>query len=211
MKTLIQPRSLSEYSDNEMVDIISSEVMGEEPIDVAADMVAKAIVGVAGLSLGDDGKLLKKRMSQYIGLLRGMQLWYHAAHHVTRGASFFADHADAYGKLYSSLSADFDAAVEKAIGLTNDEEMANPCKITEMALQVLHKFPCPPTLTALALASTALEIEKAHKELVTAMFHELESANCLTLGLDDMLMATVNAHEGHIYMLQQRVKTELEN
>lgn len=199
--------NLSEVSDDQMVDIMSMEVLGvgspsEKP---------KALVAPSAVPAQSGSAVLKTRLSQYIGLLRGMQLWYHAAHHVTRGASFFADHTDAYGKLYSELSADFDAAVEKAIGLTSDEEMANPCKITEMALQVLHKFPCPPTLTALALASTALEIEKAHNELVTAMFHELESANCLSLGLDDMLMATVNAHEGHIYMLQQRVKTELEN
>lgn len=203
-------KNLKECSDDEMVDIISSEVMGSDPTDAAVNAIAKAVVNVTGVS-SDGDKLLKKRMSQYIGLLRGMQLWYHAAHHVTRGASFFGDHADAYGKLYGELTDDFDKAVEKAIGLTNDEDMANPCNITEMALQVLHKFPCPPTLTSLALASTALEIEKAHNELVTAMFNELESAGCLSLGLDDMLMATVNDHEGHIYMLQQRVKTELEN
>lgn len=157
-----------------------------------------------------DNKFLKTRLSQYIGMLRGMQLWYHAAHHVTRGTGFFGDHADLYGTLYTEVGDDVDSAIEKAIGLTNDEEMANPCNITELALQVLHKFPCPPTLSALALASTALEIEKAHNELVTTMFHELESACCLSLGLDDMLMATVNDHEGYIYKIQQRVKTELE-
>jgi len=202
---------LSEVSDDQMVDIISSEVMGDSEKDGAIELVGKAVAGLATVASGGDNKLLKTRLSQYIGLLRGMQLWYHAAHHVTRGTGFFGDHADAYGGFYEALTEDFDSAVEKAIGLTNDEEMANPCKITEMALQVLHKFPCPPTLTALALASAALEMEKAHNELVSAMFHELESAGCLTLGLDDMLMATVNDHEGHIYKLQQRVKTELEN
>lgn len=199
-------KRLAECSDDEMVDMISTEVLGD-PSQVVG-VVATATVPAPQVK---DNRLLKTRLSQYIGLLRGMQLWYHAAHHVTRGTGFFGDHADLYGTLYNDLTEDFDNAVEKAIGLTNDEEMANPCKITEMALQVLHKFPCPPTLTALALASTALELEKSHNELVTAMFHDLENAGCLSLGLDDMLMATVNDHEGYVYKLQQRVKTELEN
>ena len=61
------------------------------------------------------------------------------------------------------------------------------------------------------MASCALEMERHHNELVTAVFHELDESGNLTLGLDDLLMATVNNHEDHIYMLQQRVKTELED
>ena len=202
---------LAECTDDEMVDIISSEVLGDDHTGDVVDVIAQAVASIAGETKSGDNELLKKRMSQYIAMLRGMQLWYHAAHHVTRGASFFGDHADAYGKLYNELSADFDKAVEKAIGLTNDEEMACPVHITKMACQVICKYPSPVSLTALAMASCALEMEKHHNQLVDAIFHELEEAGCLTLGLDDMLMATVNDHEGHIYMLQQRVKTELEN
>ena len=201
----------AECTDDEMVDIISSEVLGDDHTGDVVDVIAQAVASIAGETKSGDNELLKKRMSQYIAMLRGMQLWYHAAHHVTRGASFFGDHADAFGKLYNELSADFDKAVEKAIGLTNDEEMACPVHITKMACQVICKYPSPVSLTALAMASCALEMEKHHNQLVDAIFHELEDAGCLTLGLDDMLMATVNDHEGHIYMLQQRVKTELEN
>ena len=201
----------AECTDDEMVDIISSEVLGDDHTGDVVDVIAQAVASIAGETKSGDNELLKKRMSQYIAMLRGMQLWYHAAHHVTRGASFFGDHADAFGKLYNELSADFDKAVEKAIGLTNDEEMACPIHITKMACQVICKYPSPVSLTALAMASCALEMEKHHNQLVDAIFHELKDAGCLTLGLDDMLMATVNDHEGHIYMLQQRVKTELEN
>lgn len=204
-------KNLAECSDDEMVDILSAEILGDQMIDAAVDTASDVVqISIQGHEQKDN-KLLKVRMSQYIAMLRGMQLWYHAAHHVTRGASFFGDHADAYGKLYNELSADFDKAVEKAIGLTNDEEMACPVHITKMACQVICKYPSPVSLTSLAMASCALEMENHHNQLVTAIFHELEGAGCLTLGLDDMLMATVNDHEGHIYMLQQRVKTELEN
>ena len=187
----------------EMVSIIASTVLGEQP--------AQASHAALQPVKKENTQLLKTRMSQYIAMLRGMQLWYHAAHHVTRGSSFFGDHADLYGKLYGELTEDFDKAVEKAIGLTNDEMMACPVSITQLACQVICKYPTPVSLTSLAMASSALEMEKHHNQLVTAIFHELEDTDCLTLGLDDMLMATVNDHEGHIYMLQQRVKTELDN
>ena len=196
-------KRLSEYSDNEMVGIIASAVLGDKSTDV--------LPVSSNQNVKENQQLLKTRMSQYIAMLRGMQLWYHSAHHVTRGTSFFGDHADLYGKLYSELTEDFDKAVEKVIGLTNDEMMACPVSITQLACQVICKYPTPVSLTSLAMASCALEMEKHHNQLVTAIFHELEDAGCLTLGLDDMLMATVNDHEGHIYMLQQRVKTELEN
>ena len=204
-------KSFAECSDDEMVDMLSAAILGDETVDAVTDVVSDVADAITS-GIGHSGdKILKLRLSQYIAMLRGMQLWYHAAHHVTRGASFFGDHADAFGKLYNELSADFDKAVEKAIGLTNDEEMACPVHITKMACQVICKYPSPVSLTALAMASCALEMEKHHNQLVDAIFHELEEAGCLTLGLDDMLMATVNDHEGHIYMLQQRVKTELEN
>lgn len=208
-KSKVSRKSLSECSDEEMVNIMAMDVLGVGALDATANLVTKAVSDVSGKKT--DNRILKARMSQYIGMLRGMQLWYHAAHHVTRGTGFFGDHADLYGMLYTEVGDDVDSAIEKAIGLTNDEDMANPCKITDLAVLILKKYPCPPTLTALALASTALEIEKNHNELVTVIFHELESAGCLSLGLDDMLMATINEHEGHIYKLQQRVKTELEN
>jgi DNA-binding ferritin-like protein len=202
---------LAECTDAEMVDIISSEVLGDDRTGDVVDVITQAVTSVAGETKSGDSELLKKRMSQYIAMLRGMQLWYHAAHHVTRGASFLGDHTDIFGKLYQKLTEDFDKAIEKVIGLTDDEEMACPVHITKMACHVICKYPSPVSLTSLAMASCALEMEKNHNELVTTMFHELEEAGCLSLGLDDMLMATVNDHEGHIYMLQQRVKTELEN
>ena len=31
----------------------------------------------------------------------------------------------------------------------------------------------------------------------------------MTLGLDDMIMANANAHETHVYLLQQRVKSSI--
>ena len=209
MKTKISKRTLVECDDGQMVDFITQAVLGDDMTTVQPTVNASSTVTPPVTTQANP--ILKTRMAQYAAMCRAMELWFHAAHHTTRGTAFFGDHADLYGTLYDKSHSDFDDAVEKAIGLTNDEGIANPLTITTTACKVLANYPTPTNCTALSMASTALEIEKDYIELVTAIFHELEGAGSLSLGLDDMLMATVNEHEGHVYKLQQRVKTALED
>lgn len=157
------------------------------------------------------GSLLSKRFSQYLGMLRAMHLWYHGAHHATRGASFSGDHANLFGKFYLDSVEEFDGAVEKAIGLTQDEGVSCPVHVTKLALQAMMKYPSPPSISSLAIAATALQLEKDYIEMVGQMFEDLEEEGQLSLGLNDFLMASANSHETRVYLLQQRIKTTLEN
>ena len=193
--------NLRECSDGEMVNFLTQAVVGS-PETTEITVYAEN---------PESKKIFKTRMSQYIGMLRGMHLWYHAAHHATRGAGFSGDHPNLYGSFYNALGEEVDGAIEKAIGLSNDEEFSCPKCITSLALQVLDKYPSPATIRSLAIASCALQIEKDYARLVDALFRELESAGCLSMGLNDFLMGSVNDHEGHIYKLQQRIKSELED
>lgn len=200
--------NLSDCSDEEMVDIIAQAVKGLP----GSGKTAAIMPGDPKMTLTNPNSgLFAKRMGQYIAMLRAMQLWYHGAHHATRGASFAADHATLFSELYQNLGEEVDSAIEKAVGISNDEQMSCPKCITALASQVINKYPSPATITSLAIAATALQLEKDYLTLNKAVFEELESADCLTLGLNDYLMASYNAHEGHVYKLQQRVKTELED
>lgn len=201
-----QITNLSECSDDEMVDILSKTVLGR-PEDPSSQMMVQTAVVQDSQKNG----LLKTRMSQYIAMVRMMQLWYHAAHHLTRGVGFPGDHVTLFGEFYKAAEEEFDGAVEKAVGLTNDEDLGCPVCITSMTVKVMTKYPSPAKCTSLSIASTALQMENDYQMLVRAIFEDLESAGCLTLGLDDFLMANANAHEGHIYKLQQRIKTEIED
>lgn len=200
--------NLMEFSDKEMVGILSS-VIG----DVASEIGSFDAPGQKSKSTvsSETSPLLAKRMGQYVAALRAMQLWYHGAHHITRGVGFSGDHATIYGDFYAKIEEEFDGAVEKALGLSNNEDLACPLCITSMANTVISNYPSPAKCTSLAIASAALEMEKDYLELVETMYSELKDAGAMTLGLDDFLMASANEHEGHVYKLQQRVKTELED
>ena len=187
-----------------------SNEINECPADdaVEAMFVAKAL---AGSSHDDKARdLLVTRLSQYIGMLRAMHLWYHGAHHCVRGTSFSGDHKNLFGDIYEAIEEEIDTAIEKAVGVTGDEGMACPMHITKTALQVMQHYPSPPAVTSLAMAAVGLEMEKHYLEMVEHMFEELEDAGALSLGLNDFLAASANDHEMHVYHLQQRVKTELE-
>lgn len=159
----------------------------------------------------DAEELLSTRMSQYVAMLRAMHLWFHGAHNVVRGAGFAGDHVDLFGKIYLATQAEIDGAIEKAIGVTGDEGHGCPMHITGLALEILSKYPSPPTISSLAMAAVGLEMEKHYLEMLSIMFEELDDAGVLTLGLNDHLAASANVHEDNVYLLQQRVKTELEN
>lgn len=186
-----------------------------EDANETSKLVAQVAGALEGLSNdhhgAEPGALLSKRLSQYLGMLRAMHLWYHGAHHATRGAGFSGDHVNLFGKLYQDAQEEIDGAIEKAVGLTEDEGISCPVHITTLALQVLKLYPSPPNLSAVSMASTGLQLEKDYLELVSEMFAELEEAGELSLGLNDFLMATANAHEDRTYLLRQRVKTDIED
>lgn len=196
-------KNLSECSDSEMVNMLSQAV---SEIETAAGPV----IGKMTMT-NPQFSLFSKRMGQYIGMLRGMQLWYHSAHHTTRGTGFAGDHPGLYGSFYDTTGKELDGAIEKAVGISNDEEMGCPKRVTSLAMQVIDRYPSPVKMTSLAIASTALQIENDYQKVVKTLFTELERAGCLSFGLNDFLMSSANSHEEHIYKLQQRVKTELED
>ena len=172
-----------------------------------AEMVARALVSPCK----DDQQLLLIRMSQYVGMLRAMHLWFHGAHNVVRGAGFAGDHVNLFGKIYLAIQDEIDGAIEKAIGVTGDENLGCPAHITKTAAVILSKYPSPHGISSLAMASVGLEMERHYIEMLETMFEELDDAGLLSLGLNDHLAASANVHESNMYLLKQRIKTFLED
>ena len=149
----------------------------------------------------------KSYLLEYVAHLRALHLWFHSAHHVTKGASFAGDHVDLYGKIYTEIQEEIDGAIEKAVGVTNDEDLACPLKITENALAIMEEFECPPGKKGSEIAAKGLEFEKAYVEFLEHLFKVLETKDLLSLGMNDQLAASANKHEEYVYLLQQRVKS----
>jgi hypothetical protein len=143
-------------------------------------------------------------LAHRIGWLRALHLWFHAAHHVIKGTSYSGDHGILYDRIYTAIQDEVDGAVEKAIGLTRNVGLACPRLLTSTALEILERYPSPVDLEAVEIARVGLRLERNYIDVVTDMFEELEQADMLSLGLNDQLAASANAHETFLYLLQQR-------
>ena len=143
---------------------------------------------------------------QWIGMHRAMIAWFHAAHHVTKGTGFGGDHVSIYGRIYTELEEDFDGIVEKGLGLTGDETLADPISILSTAAIALSQYPTPANRDASQIACDALEVAKFYVDYLDKFYSQAEASGGLTIGLDDMVMGFANKYETYVYLLQQRTR-----
>lgn len=137
---------------------------------------------------------------------RAVQMWFQAAHHLTKGKGFAGDHNLLYSEIYEYADDEFDGYVERNIGLTSFEESACPIMIAQQAIQILNTLPDVVNQTDFAIACCALTVAQKHLEKIESTYHLLQSNNEITLGLDDMLMSNANDYERFVYLLRMRSK-----
>lgn len=154
-----------------------------------------------------DSKLYNYMFSQ-ICYMRAIHLWFHGAHHVTRGSSFSGDHSFLYDKIYTGVDEAIDGVIEKAIGLCG-ADIACPSHIATGAAQVVCSYPSPNKLNSTGIAAAGMAIIKDFIEFLECMNKELDECGSLTLGLSDQLAAIANDHEGYYYLLKQRACDDL--
>ena len=162
------------------------------------------------VKLGDDSQdeTLKACMVNIICMLRAMHLWFHSAHNSIYGISFSGDHFSLYHKIYDGIQEEIDDFIERAIGLTADQSMACPIKITGGAYHILGNLPSPTTLMGCEMSEAGRDIIGAYVELLESACNKLEAAGLLTKGLDDLIAGSANVHEGYYYLMQQRAIKE---
>lgn len=149
---------------------------------------------------------MERIFQEWISMHRAMIAWYHAAHHVTKGTGFGGDHVNIYGEIYTQLDNDLDMIVEKGIGLTGDETLADPVSSLSLAAIKLTQYPAAANQDAETIAQHAFAISKEYIEFIESIYKEFETYG-MSLGLDDMLQGFANQYETYVYLLQQRSRT----
>jgi len=149
---------------------------------------------------------MQQTFRQWIGMHRAMIAWFHAAHHVTKGTGFGGDHVNIYGRIYTELEEDFDGIVEKGLGLSGDETLADPMTILSCAVNQLAQYPQPSNRCAEDIALDSLELAKMYVNFLDQTYRQFEVSGCLSIGLDDMIMGLANKYETYVYLLQQRTR-----
>lgn len=133
----------------------------------------------------------------------------HQAHHWTAiGDTFYGDHL-LFERLYDVVNEEIDSVAEKVIGLGCIENVNLPLQLQQICqlAQAYGTATTIPQQSDLARRSHCAEIG-----LLRCIKHCVESMKekgTLTRGLDNLLAGIEDTHEGHIYLLKQRIQKDI--
>ena len=156
----------------------------------------------------DIAQIQGKYLFTYAAYLRAGYVWFHAAHHLTKGLSFAGDHMLLYDKIYTSLLEMIDSAIERGVGLSGPQ-VACPLQLAVATTQIVTCYPSPAELSSTAIAAAGYSIVLDMIKFIDQMNQSLDDAGALTLGLGNLLADNADTLEGFVYLLKQRTLTEM--
>ena len=159
---------------------------------------------------GSENEKLHHFYFSYIAYLRASYVWFHSAHHATRGVSFSGDHVNLYPKIYEFLSEQIDGVIEKGVAQVG-MDLACPKEQLAAATQIVCCYPSPAMVSPTAIAATGLCMIKDIIQFLEEQFKCLEDCGLLSLGLNDLMAAHANGLEDFVYLLKQRTAVEMED
>lgn len=129
----------------------------------------------------------------------------HQTHHwITKGDPFYGDHL-LFERLYGAVTGEIDSIAEKVIGLGSTQNVDIMLQAKQLCQLVcdnggLSTIPTPDQLVKQSLAA-----ELSFIECIEHAVENLQATGCMTRGLDNMLAGISDTHEGHVYLLKQRL------
>lgn len=160
---------------------------------------AAAINKTAEHAIPDDVSGGATEMHKLLEHLLALYLLYYEAHWKSSGTGQYGDHT-LYTRLYGGVLGELDTLAEKLLGLHGFRAL-DMLRMVRGACCLLAEWECCETLL-----NRALLAENSLQDALAAAYKSIERQGGLTLGLDDFLMATANAHETNLYLLQQRAR-----
>jgi len=147
-------------------------------------------------------KKIKKNLSIYVGILRGLYIIHQHAHLVSAGKESYSDHL-LFQRLYESIEEHIDQSFEKFIG-NFGKEIAD----LQSHIQNTYNFVNYINNMDEDLVVRSLVAEELFLKQCNYLYKLLEKEEILSFGIDDMIMAIAGEHEDFVYLLKQRIEPE---
>jgi DNA-binding ferritin-like protein len=137
---------------------------------------------------------------QLLAILRALEWSHQTAHWKVRGEPFYGDHL-LFQKLYEAVGEEIDTLAEKIVGIYGPDAIHNLSVLSDT-----HKFVANHAASGVGgdIYQCALLMEEHLQRALKTAYDELKASGEMSLGMDDFLMATANAHETALYLLRQR-------
>jgi DNA-binding ferritin-like protein len=133
----------------------------------------------------------------------------HQTHHwIAKGDSFYGDHL-LFERLYSATSTEIDLIAEKSIGLGGADNVNLALQLNQIARMAQNYGMASTIPQPSELARRSMIVEVGFLRCVAHCVEQLREQGQMTRGLDNMLAGIEDVHEGHVYLLKQRVSREM--
>jgi DNA-binding ferritin-like protein len=128
--------------------------------------------------------------------LRAAHFAHWTTHWQVQGQSSYGDHL-LMERLYTGLVDEIDTLAEKLVGEFGPGAVEPESQVTQMSVYIkgLVNLEQDPIYRAML-------VEEGLQQLFNYVYNKLEGQ--MSLGLDDYIMSTANAHETNVYLLRQR-------
>lgn len=141
---------------------------------------------------------MKENFTELLVKLRLLAMYYQTAHWTVKGSLFYQDHL-LFERLYNSVNEEIDGVAERAIGLTGDRSIVRLSDVMEKVSEESKKLRYEPRENV-EFIQEAIELEHALIEFLESVAKEV------SLGTNDLMASIASNHEGHLYLLNQRLK-----
>jgi DNA-binding ferritin-like protein len=141
-------------------------------------------------------EVVRRLLCDVLGCLRAQYLSYQTSHWMVVGGSFYGNHL-LFQRLYESVRGQVDQLAEKISGYLGSEAVA-------LNHQMRHISDYTYSWSAIGCNhKRGLQSEADLQQALKRAYDGIKQAQAMSLGLDDWIMATANAHEENEYLLQQ--------
>ena len=141
-------------------------------------------------------EVVRRLLCDVLGCLRAQYLSYQTSHWRVKGGSFYGNHL-LFQRLYESVQEQVDSLAEKIVGYLGAEAVALNHQMKHIS-DYTYRWSSIDCNHKRGLQSEA-DLQQALKRA----YDGIKQAQAMSLGLDDWIMATANAHEENEYLLQQ--------
>ena len=142
----------------------------------------------------------KQLQTDLLATLRAVHWIHWTGHWQVKGSPYYADHL-LLQRLYEGLDSEIDTLAEKTVSQYGIQSV-DPVMQAQIFVQIVEK-----------LSQDRDPIRRSYNaelsllRMLEETFKDLESYGKLSLGLNDFIAATANAHETYMYLLKQRLKS----
>ena len=138
----------------------------------------------------------KALMQMLLAFLRAVHWSHWTAHWQAKGDPAYADHL-LMERLYNAVEEEVDTLAEKIVGEFGSDAVDAVDQAKFMMESLLSFSERDPI-------KRSLRVEEMTQGILKSVYNLLSNTNEMSLGLDDYIMSTANAHETNLYLLRQR-------